>query len=260
MINPKDRYRARAEAEAAQLRLSQNGQAKIRAAIAASMRSAAKAYPKMGEIAIAGAVAESSPRIEAALQSIYSAGARHFGREIFQGVKTKGHHGPAIIKASLWDAFGAALQLFYREWIGTKVTYINRTTEQQIRGVVRSGMDQGLSVDSIAASLIDNAMPMSQLRAHVIARTESHFASTFGAQTAAELTGLDMQREWVAAHDSRTRRSPPDAFDHAGMDGKRTGMKEPFNVSGQSLMYPGDPRGSAANVINCRCQIAYWYD
>jgi hypothetical protein len=33
------------------------------------------------------------------------------------------------------------------------------------------------------------------------------------------------------------------------------GINEPFMKSGAPLMYPGDPEGDAANVINCRCTI-----
>jgi hypothetical protein len=34
-------------------------------------------------------------------------------------------------------------------------------------------------------------------------------------------------------------------------------MDEPFEVDGELLDYPGDPTGSAANVINCRCAVGY---
>jgi len=34
-------------------------------------------------------------------------------------------------------------------------------------------------------------------------------------------------------------------------------MDQPFIVDGESLDYPGDPSGSAANVINCRCGVSY---
>ena len=34
-------------------------------------------------------------------------------------------------------------------------------------------------------------------------------------------------------------------------------MNEPFIVNGEPLMYAGDPAGSAANVVNCRCVVLY---
>ncbi len=52
-------------------------------------------------------------------------------------------------------------------------------------------------------------------------------------------------------HDSKTRE------DHAEADGQEVGMDEPFDVGGEQLMYPGDPAGSAGNVINCRCTVIY---
>jgi hypothetical protein len=33
-------------------------------------------------------------------------------------------------------------------------------------------------------------------------------------------------------------------------------LDKPFNVGGEKLMFAGDPKGSAGNVINCRCSIA----
>jgi len=37
------------------------------------------------------------------------------------------------------------------------------------------------------------------------------------------------------------------------MDGVRVPLNENFNVDGEMLEYPGDPSGSAGNIINCRC-------
>jgi uncharacterized protein with gpF-like domain len=99
---------------------------------------------------------------------------------------------------------------------------------------------------------------MSALRANIIARTETHTAANYGAQQAAELTGLNMKREWVSAQDDRTRDTSE--ADHVDADGQTVGMKEPFTVSGEKLMFPGDPSGSAANVINCRCAVVFIYD
>jgi hypothetical protein len=37
-------------------------------------------------------------------------------------------------------------------------------------------------------------------------------------------------------------------------------MDQAFEVGGEMLMYPGDPAGSAGNVINCRCAISHVVD
>jgi hypothetical protein len=54
----------------------------------------------------------------------------------------------------------------------------------------------------------------------------------------------------------RTRQPPDSTFDHYNMNQIRVPLDKPFNVSGQNLMFPGDPNGSAGNVINCRCSVA----
>ena len=39
-------------------------------------------------------------------------------------------------------------------------------------------------------------------------------------------------------------------------DGQVRAIGDTFDVDGEQLAYPGDPSGSAGNVINCRCTIA----
>ena len=83
-----------------------------------------------------------------------------------------------------------------------------------------------------------------------IARTENHRVVSQGKLDAfahAENVGVVLTKRWVSAIDTRTRP------DHQDADGQVVQMKEPFKVGGESLQYPGDPAGGAANVINCRC-------
>ena len=40
------------------------------------------------------------------------------------------------------------------------------------------------------------------------------------------------------------------------MNQRRVGQSERFNVSGEMLSFPGDPKGRAGNVVNCRCTVA----
>jgi uncharacterized protein with gpF-like domain len=57
------------------------------------------------------------------------------------------------------------------------------------------------------------------------------------------------QKEWLSVQDDRVR----DA--HAEADSQVVGIDEPFIVDGEELDYPGDPNGSAENVINERCSM-----
>ena len=65
-----------------------------------------------------------------------------------------------------------------------------------------------------------------------------------------------MDKVWVSSIDNRTRRRPEDEFDHVEMNGVRVPLSEPFIVGGEEMMFPGDPKGSAGNTINCRCTVA----
>lgn len=255
-INPRDKQRQRALDAALQDRLSARFERALRVEIAKTMREVADAYEKRGELAIPLAVQEHSAGIQRTLEADYRLVASHFGKRLLD--EAKSYSGPDVIKASLTERLGFAVGAFISRVIASKVTQINRTTESQIRSIIRGGLDEGLGVDKIGKRIRETAAPMSALRAHIIARTETHTAANFGAQTAAELTGLDMKREWVSASDERTRDTSE--ADHVDANGQIVGMKEPFIVSGERLMFPGDPAGSAANIINCRCSVVFIYD
>ena len=60
----------------------------------------------------------------------------------------------------------------------------------------------------------------------------------------------ELQKEWIAARDERVRSA------HAVANGQIVDFEDKFLVGGEYLDRAGDPRGSAANVINCRCSIA----
>lgn len=54
---------------------------------------------------------------------------------------------------------------------------------------------------------------------------------------------------WLSTEDQRTRPT------HVEADGQRTLLSSPFRVGGAQLLFPGDPRGPAQEIINCRCSL-----
>jgi hypothetical protein len=254
-INPRDKQRQRALDDALQVRMSAKFERRLRSEIAKTMREVAGAYEKRGELAITLALSEHAKGIQTTLEADYRAVAGFFGKRLLNDAK--GFAGPMVIKESLTEQLQLGINAFMGRWIATKVTQINRTTESQIRTIIRSGIEEGLGVEPIAKRIREMAAPMSAVRAHVIARTETHTAANFGAQEAAELTGLDMKREWVSSMDDRTRDTAE--ADHVAADGQIVGMNEPFIVSGEELMFPGDPSASPANQILCRCSVVFIY-
>ena len=143
-----------------------------------------------------------------------------------------------------------------------KITQITDTTKEDIRRTIEAGLRGGLSERDIAKRIRDAAPTKSASRAQTIARTEVHAASQASAQEVAEQSGVAMVRVWVSSQGERTRTiADGAAFDHLAADGQRVGMNEPFVIEGingdELLQYPGDPMGSAANVIQCRCSVVF---
>lgn len=70
---------------------------------------------------------------------------------------------------------------------------------------------------------------------------------------------VEVVKEWVTQGDSRVRTPPKNAFDHLAADSTQVPVNEPFMVSGERLMYPGDTSlgASPGNVVNCRCSAAH---
>lgn len=159
----------------------------------------------------------------------------------------------------LFSGYDKAATAWIGEWTGRKVTEIVGTTRDQaiaiIEQVTGEAVFQGLGQAEAGKVLQDRmkerAGVISQSRARVIARTETHAASQSSGLIAAQESGITLQKEWISSRGERTREA------HAEADGQTVGIDEPFIVDGEELMYPGDPDGSAGNVINCRCVIAY---
>lgn len=126
--------------------------------------------------------------------------------------------------------------------LGVNVGKLKKTITQEIS----RGIASGLPYRDIARNISNvSSAPLS--RAKTIARTEGHRiqqTSTRDAQYKAKAKGADVLKQWDAALDSRTRDS------HARVDGEIRELDEKFS---NGLMFPGDPAGGAAEVVNCRC-------
>lgn len=87
-------------------------------------------------------------------------------------------------------------------------------------------------------------------RAARIARTEMIGASNAAIQAQAQDladAGDTVYRQWWATRDQRTRPA------HRVAHGQTVPYGAPFRVGGAYMRFPGDPRGPAGQVINCRC-------
>lgn len=160
-----------------------------------------------------------------------------------------------------------ALEYIAQEAIRRRIAGVTQTTRDMIIAAITKGQEAGDSVEVIAQSISELIPRMSRLRGALIARTETHGAANFGADQAARATGLTLEKEWVSSHDRRTRDfgegdGVVDEFNHRAADGQTVAMDAPFRIAKrdgttEALMFPGDPNGSAGNVINCRCTVSH---
>ncbi len=153
------------------------------------------------------------------------------------------------------------------EWIlgngAERITSVEETFKADINRIIAKGLEEGKGIDIIAKELqtFVNKRSFYRWQAQRIARTEATSAANMGAMSAGRIAGVVMDKVWISAQDPRTRRIPQDKFDHLHMNAVRIRESEPFEVRSlekgvEPLMFPGDPNGSAGNVINCRCAVA----
>lgn len=163
--------------------------------------------------------------------------------------------------------WAAVIKLFLEQGLTQLVNGITSTTKETIRKILIQGMQEGWSILQMMKEIEKTGINV--YRAELIARTETTRAANQGAMLGAVSTGLLTVKEWIAITDDRTRRIPPSEYDHWHMDGKTTPIDEPFFVpmknslnipgivSGEEMQYPGDAKGSAGNVCNCRCTVGF---
>jgi len=87
-------------------------------------------------------------------------------------------------------------------------------------------------------------------RAATSAGAEVHAASQRSTVAAGDFTGKIRKRAWMSRLDGNERPAHHDAHKQI------VALDQPFLVGGEQLRFPGDPRVSFGNWINCRCASA----
>lgn len=160
------------------------------------------------------------------------------------------------------EYFPTVYRNFLRDWLlenaGTRIVSVRKTLVDYLIQTIAKGIEENQDIRTISRELhkLVRSRRFYRWQALRIARTETTAAANLGATKAAEETNLVLVKEWISAVDARTRRKPDDEHDHIQMDGVRVEQKDLFNVQGDFIQFPGDPKGEASNIINCRCTIA----
>lgn len=136
--------------------------------------------------------------------------------------------------------------------------YVNSLT------TVTDSAKNAVSAGKLSQGQMDKIIEQTRLRyvkqrTETIARTESLRAVSVGQDQAirqGQVMGSisnQLLKRWLYRKDTRTR----DAHISTGENNGWIPMDRPFITPLGPLMFPRDPNGSAANVINCRCRVQY---
>jgi uncharacterized protein with gpF-like domain len=140
---------------------------------------------------------------------------------------------------------------YVRTNTGKKITEVITTHYKDIekiaKGAVEKGINEGWGMDKIARAIQKSQGEIDLWKALRIARTEVVAASNEGVKIGADELPGNKEKIWISTIDERSRP------EHIEMDGVSVPANEDFTVDGESLEFPGDPKGSPGNIINCRC-------
>lgn len=133
----------------------------------------------------------------------------------------------------------------------SKSRLITDTLVDDIKQAIKVTFEAGATNQQIAKAIL-GVKDISPFRAETIARTEVHNASS----EASFEQSLELEREseedfykvWIPALDERTRPDHGAMANHPPIP-----LGALFQVGDSKMLRPGDPNGSAKQVINCRC-------
>lgn len=128
-----------------------------------------------------------------------------------------------------------------------------RWQKGQIQSVTLQAVLQGESIPNMARRIAKTMGEMNRKASVRYARTAMTSAQNGGRRDAykrAQGLGINLQQEWIATLDFRTRHA------HRQLDGQIRDIDEPFQVDGYDLEFPGDPAAPGYLVYNCRCTTA----
>lgn len=202
-----------------------------------------------GEALAASAIRRAAPTaFMPVYEAFYSEVVPHFAQIVYDELREQRGlplHGRGLVE----DWVAAALQ-FLETFAGEAITGISNSTIRALKGVLQVSLNEGEGIAQAIKRLRAELPAWSRKRAELWVRTELVAAANFGAMAGARSAGFETEKEWLTAVDGRER----DA--HRAANGQRRKLNEPFDVGGEEMMQPGDPKASLRNRARCRCAVA----
>lgn len=129
---------------------------------------------------------------------------------------------------------------------------VGDTVHGQIKTALDEGVQAGEGIDKLSDRLRGVFNNLQKYEAKRIAMTETGAAYGYARNKGMLAAGIT-HKSWLSNHGPHVRPAHAAAEIQYGTAAAAIPITEPFAVGGEALMYPGDPAGSAGNVINCHC-------
>lgn len=127
-----------------------------------------------------------------------------------------------------------------------------RWQKGQIQSVMTQSILQGESIPHMAqrvARTMGETNRKATIRYCRTAATGAQNAGRVDSYKRAESMGIELEQEWLATLDNRTR------HEHRELDGQRVPVGKPFEVDDEEIRFPGDPTAPGHLIWNCRCTL-----
>lgn len=193
------------------------------------------------------------------VQSAFRAGIKQGDKQVkSQVVKALGD--PFGLDDPIPPIFDFQVADFVRSQVALYAPMIGQDIVDAFRQQLAEGLSMGEDITTLQNRLMQFADLQAPARALRVARTEIADAQGAGHLAAYQQNDQVDRKKWVTSHDSHVRpagsRGGP-VFDHVKADGQIVGKNEPFIVSGERMMYPGDRSlgASPGNYVNERCRM-----
>jgi hypothetical protein len=127
-----------------------------------------------------------------------------------------------------------------------RLSNVSDEVYDRIKTQLEEGLREGESMSKLADRIKSEFNDIGKGDAMRMASTETSSVYGVARQEAMKEAGV-AYKQWLTSGLPNVR-----PF-HRLAENQTVAVDEPFVVGGENLMHPGDPRGSAGNVINCHC-------
>lgn len=150
-------------------------------------------------------------------------------------------------------------QGYSAELISGLASSARRKVNQALQRAVLGGQPISALIDQVGRALGADAQPsiFRGVGARALAITRTEVPRMLSAGTHARLEQMAGRAPGRIGKEWRHNPEPHPRVEHLALDGKVIAVDEEFRVpgSGERLRFPRDPRGSAAETVNCSCSL-----